>query len=197
METYTGIKSILSEFWKLAKNYITENTKKALSGITSFDFLIVEQFPETGEKGTIYLVSQDSTEADNKYLEYLWINNRFELIGTKTIDLSNYVKTDDSRLSNARTPTAHNQASNTINAMTGYSKPSSSGAISATDTLNSAIGKLEKALDGKGTSSFSGNYNDLKNKPTSLPANGGTATTANKIRTSAPSSPSAGDIWIE
>lgn len=51
-------------------------------------------------------------------------------------------------------PTAHNQASNTINAMTGYSKPSSTSAISASDTLNSAIGKLEKALDGKGTSSL-------------------------------------------
>lgn len=45
--------------------------------------------------------------------------------------------------------TAHNQASNTINAMTGYSKPSSTSAIATTDTLNAAIGKLEKALDGK------------------------------------------------
>lgn len=49
---------------------------------------------------------------------------------------------------------SHNQASNTINAMTGYSKPSSTSAIAATDTLNGAIGKLEKALDGKGTSSL-------------------------------------------
>ena len=46
-------------------------------------------------------------------------------------------------------PAAHNQASNTINAMTGYSKPSSTSAISTSDTLNAAIGKLEKALDGK------------------------------------------------
>jgi len=46
-------------------------------------------------------------------------------------------------------PSAHNQASNTINAMTGYSKPSSTSAIGTSDTLNTAIGKLEKALDGK------------------------------------------------
>lgn len=46
-------------------------------------------------------------------------------------------------------PSAHNQASNTINAMTGYSKPSSTSAIGTSDTLNAAIGKLEKALDGK------------------------------------------------
>jgi hypothetical protein len=39
---------------------------------------------------------------------------------------------------------SHNQASNTINAMTGYSKPNSTSAISTSDTLNQAIGKLEK-----------------------------------------------------
>ena len=45
---------------------------------------------------------------------------------------------------------SHNQASNTINAMTGYVKADTATAIDAsTDTLNTAIGKLEKALDGK------------------------------------------------
>ena len=47
------------------------------------------------------------------------------------------------------TPTAHNQASNTINAMTGYSKGSSSAAVAATDTLNAAISKLENQIDTK------------------------------------------------
>ena len=47
------------------------------------------------------------------------------------------------------TPSAHNQASSTITAMTGYAKPSTAGAIVATDTLNGAIGKLEKGLDSK------------------------------------------------
>lgn len=61
---------------------------------------------------------------------------------------------NDSRLTDSRTPTAHNQASSTINAMTGYSKPSEASAIADTDTLNAAIGKLEKGLDGKGTSNL-------------------------------------------
>lgn len=56
---------------------------------------------------------------------------------------------NDSRLSDSRTPKDHNQASNTITAMTGYSKASSASAIATTDSLNTAIGKLEKALDGK------------------------------------------------
>ena len=49
------------------------------------------------------------------------------------------------------TPSAHNQASSTITAMTGYVKPSAAGAITATDTLNGAIGKLEKGLEAKMT----------------------------------------------
>lgn len=57
---------------------------------------------------------------------------------------------DDTRLTDARTPTAHNQASSTINAMTSYSKPSSkpaTPAIQASDSLNTAIGKLEYKAD--------------------------------------------------
>ncbi len=51
--------------------------------------------------------------------------------------------------STAYAAASHNQASNTINLMTGYSKASSVTAIATTDSLNTAIGKLEKALDGK------------------------------------------------
>lgn len=53
------------------------------------------------------------------------------------------------------TPASHDQAANTITAMTGYSKPSSTGAIVATDSLNEAIGKLEKALEGMSSSGSS------------------------------------------
>lgn len=50
---------------------------------------------------------------------------------------------------------SHNHASSNITVMTGYSKPSSTSAIATADSLNAAIGKLEKALDGK---QASGNY---------------------------------------
>lgn len=48
---------------------------------------------------------------------------------------------------NGKADSAHNQASNTITSMTGYSKAESRSAIVASDTLNAAIGKLEKAID--------------------------------------------------
>ena len=52
---------------------------------------------------------------------------------------------------------SHNQPSSTITSMTGYSKPQSTSAIAATDTLNEAIGKLEKGLDGAGGGLLPGN----------------------------------------
>lgn len=58
----------------------------------------------------------------------------------------------DERISSTIARTSHSQASDTINALTGYVKPSVSSAISAADTLNVALGKLEKAIDSAGSS---------------------------------------------
>lgn len=69
------------------------------------------------------------------------------------------------------TPAGHNQASNTITAMTGYAKASAVAAIAATDSLNVAVGKLEKALDGK---QAAGSYAAASHTHAYLPTSGGT-----------------------
>lgn len=54
--------------------------------VDSFDSL-----PETGQLGTIYLVPNDDTE--NQYTEYVYIDDRYEIIGSKEFtmpDLSGY-----------------------------------------------------------------------------------------------------------
>ena len=43
----------------------------------------------------------------------------------------------------AKANTSHNQASSTITALTGYKKATASAAICASDSLNTALGKLE------------------------------------------------------
>ena len=63
--------------------------------------------------------------------------------------------------------TNHNQASNTITAMTGYTKGGTNGAITPTDTLNEALSKIENNLGGKAPTNHSHNY---------LPLSGGTIT---------------------
>ena len=65
----------------------------ALADITSFEYEVVQSLPVTGEKGTIYLVSNQGS-GSNIYDEYVWIEGtpagRYEKIGTTDIDLSTY-----------------------------------------------------------------------------------------------------------
>lgn len=85
------------------------------------------------------------TDASNTYLD-----KTAKAASATVADSANAVAWDNvSGKPTSFAPASHNQASNTINAMTGYSKASSASAIATTDTLNAAIGKLEKALDGK------------------------------------------------
>ena len=53
------------------------------------------------------------------------------------------------------TPSTHNQDGSTINALTGYSKAQSQSAIAAADSLNVALGKLEKKADDAQSSAIS------------------------------------------
>ena len=77
-----------------------------------------------------------------------------------------HTKSEITDFPTSMTPTAHNQASNTINAMTNYAKATSASAITTTDTLNVAIGKLEKALDEKANSSHTHTELMSKTNPT-------------------------------
>lgn len=62
-------------------------------------------------------------------------------------------------------PSSHNHNSGNITALTGYTKPSSTSAIVATDTLNAALGKLEKGLESKKDSSWTPSWTDISGKP--------------------------------
>lgn len=55
---------------------------------TGLSFEVVEELPQTGEEGVIYLVPNE----DETYTEYIWIadEERFEIIGTTDVDLTNY-----------------------------------------------------------------------------------------------------------
>ena len=84
------------------------------------------------------------------------------------------------------TPDAHNQASNTINALTGYSKPNVTSALSTSDSLNDALGKLEKALDEK---QASGSYLTTTGTAADSSKLGGTAAASYALKTDIPSVP--------
>lgn len=71
-------------------------------------------------------------------------------------------------------------ASNVTNTIT---TASSRINLSTGEKLSLSLGKISKWFSDLKTVAFSGSYNDLSNKPTSLPANGGDSTTAIKLKT--------------
>ena len=73
-------------------------------------------------------------------------------------------------------PNVHNHGSDIINQMTGYVKGTSSANITTSDTLNSAIGKLENKVDGKANSTHTHNYAGSN-------TSGGSANSAVKLQT--------------
>lgn len=58
-----------------------------------FRYEVVEELPEEGEEGVIYLVPKTGGVSPDVYNEYLWIPDLwdYEFIGTTAVDLSNYV----------------------------------------------------------------------------------------------------------
>lgn len=65
--------------------------KEMINGITSFNYEVVTELPTVGQKGIIYLIlNSASTEENNIYDEYIYINDKYEKLGSFTtqIDLS-------------------------------------------------------------------------------------------------------------
>lgn len=86
-------------------------------------------------------------------------------------------------------------ASKDIGAMTGYAKASTGSAIATTDTLNQAIGKVEKRIDVN-----ENNISSEQAKTTGMSEGGSDYITVNGIRVyvsaTAPTGARTGDLWI-
>ena len=154
----------------------TYATKAEVSAIPKFKIEVVSALPATGDTATVYLV-QEPSSSGNMYTEYIYVNSNWELLGGQNVDLTGYLKSnqittglnngaisvdgtdisvkglgtaaykDDTYFSESE----HTHASNEITKMTGYVKQNSYTAITANDSLNVAIGKLEKRFDSGGT----------------------------------------------
>lgn len=77
-DLYTDLTERTDEIWK---DFLNKTT--------------VDQLPEKGIDNVLYLVKNPNGKENNIYLEYLWIDNKFELIGSTDVDLSQYVKKEE------------------------------------------------------------------------------------------------------
>lgn len=67
---------------------------------------VVENYPTSNiDSNTIYLIKNNTTEEQNFYDEYIYVNNTWEHIGTTTVDLTNYATKNE-------IPTATSQLAN-------------------------------------------------------------------------------------
>lgn len=105
MSLFKGIVKLTEEQYLTLKNGGTIQTN---NGTISFDenvlyvtdrdysqmkTKIVESLPEIGEVNTIYMVLKEGSSTD--YNRYMYINDRYTIIGETTIDLAGYAKLDD------------------------------------------------------------------------------------------------------
>ena len=70
------------------------NINSQINSLIGFTATIVNSLPSTGEVGVMYLKLNTSASVEgNIYEEYIWVNNKFEKIGSTetTVDLSEYV----------------------------------------------------------------------------------------------------------
>lgn len=68
-----------------------------INGITSFEYMVVSELPSKGKKGTIYLLRLSKfNTVKNLYEEYIWVQDRYELLGMLDTDQEGpFVTADD------------------------------------------------------------------------------------------------------
>ena len=168
----------------LSKKY----TDNAVSSITSFKVHVVDSLPSSGVANTFYLVS--SAESSNSIL-YIWAENTgsFEQVGTTELTLGNYYTKDEVTallnsikvdLTGYATETWVKEAINAIKFPEEYDDTELRNLINnKADRIHTHDQYLTKqqalAEYAKKSELFSGDYNDLSNKPV-IPSIEGLAT---------------------
>ena len=79
----------LTNYYTKSSTYTRSEVDNLLSAIPKFAIQPVDVLPSSGSPSTIYLL-RDSSGTNNLYTEYIYVDGKWELIGTATVDLSNY-----------------------------------------------------------------------------------------------------------
>ena len=103
--------------------------------------------------GKMYFVKNTSSLGTEDAFEEYTVGTASQATHAETANKANSVEwTNVSNKPSEYTPSSHNHSSSNITSMSGYTKASSVSAISTSDTLNNAIGKLEKYIENVNTS---------------------------------------------
>ena len=93
-QTAAEVESTISKKGYQTSAQVSSAIASAIKGIQGIKYSVVTALPQSGEAGTIYLVS-NSGSGKNIYDEYIWVTDKFELLGTTEVDLTGYLKDTD------------------------------------------------------------------------------------------------------
>lgn len=125
-------------------------------------YKIVDSLPtQDVEPGKIYLVLSETSTESNKYTEYVYVNNEWEIIGSYTanVDLSGYLTKTDA--ASTYQPKGNYALKTEIPDVS--TKADTSYVNTQIQTVNTEINKKANKADLHAVAT-SGNYNDLTNK---------------------------------
>ena len=130
------------------KNQTDAAIAAAIGSITEIRFEVVNELPETGENGVIYLVPLPNPEVQNTKAEYIYVFSSWEKIGETTVDLSNYytkAQTDALLLGKASVSDLTNHTGDTTAHITGQERTTWNGKADAS-ALSSHVGDTTKHI---------------------------------------------------
>lgn len=85
----------LTNYYKKNDTYTKTEINNLIGGVSTMNVSVVSTLPSTGNATTIYLVSKATSQTQNVYDEYLYVNSKWEKIGDTQIDLSGYALSSD------------------------------------------------------------------------------------------------------
>lgn len=88
-----GIGSVENELNTFKESVVTqEELEAAISEAGMVSFVVVDELPEIGNTGVIYLLKNEEVEGEaTSYTQYIYQNDAFKNIGQAKIDMDNYL----------------------------------------------------------------------------------------------------------
>lgn len=90
----TNTVSNLTNYYLKTETYTREEVTALIAAIKTYTVSVVSELPSTGAEKVIYLVVKKDGLDGDAHSEYLWVNGKFEFIGTTAVDLTGYAKED-------------------------------------------------------------------------------------------------------
>ena len=160
-----AVKKDLANYYKKTETYSQTEINNKISAIPKFSITVCDALPDSNiSKTTVYLLKGKKEDTNNIYDEYIYVNSKWELLGSQSLDLSGYATTE---------------ALNTVKADLSSTATSNSNAIKsiknqlATMTVDDSLSTTSKkpvqnmVITGQ-ISSIAGDITDLKTWKTNI-----------------------------